>query len=106
MTDKTGDHTCPMVQLVPCSDVNAADKLGGQLSPQIRLAPGTREETATHVKSPGKSCAVANFILELYTTHTPLILGCFHTQANWEASSPYLQILTHLPRCESTSHPV
>lgn len=26
--DKTEDHTCPTVQLVPCSDVNAVDRAG------------------------------------------------------------------------------
>lgn len=33
--DKTEDHTCPVIQLVPSSYVNAVDKLSGQGSPQI-----------------------------------------------------------------------
>lgn len=32
---KQEDHTCPMAQLVPCSDVNAVDRPGGRISPQI-----------------------------------------------------------------------
>lgn len=33
--DKRESHTCPRFQLVLCSDVNAADRLSGQISPQI-----------------------------------------------------------------------
>lgn len=35
LRDKTEDHTCPMVQLVPRSDDNTHDRLGGRISPQI-----------------------------------------------------------------------
>lgn len=52
---KQEDHTCPMVQLVPCSDVNAVDRLGGRISPQIgavliltALTPTRVDKTTVH----------------------------------------------------------
>lgn len=38
---KTGDHTCPTVQLVLCSDVCAVDWLGGSMTPHLKLELST-----------------------------------------------------------------